>query len=102
MENRKSEICGNKDMKVMVASSGIGPFSQAVCQPCAAMAAESKNMLECVGEPGTLRPGLTYYDRELDNYIDYNTGEVSVIKLKNGTTFKSRTEYVTWYKEKIK
>lgn len=97
---KKCDVCGNKDYYAGVASSSLGPFSNAFCTVCLKMGAETEGMIratvECCGGLDKINPnlGLIYFDKEKDSYIDFTTKEVVPIVFKDGTEHKTRTECV--------
>lgn len=99
---RPCEICGKSDVSTFVCSSTIGAVSFNTCLVCAGVGAEPKGMIEIIGEPGKVADYLCYYDIASDSYINYNTGKIRPITLKNGDSLQHRKEYVAILKKHSK
>lgn len=89
----KCEVCGTSENIAGVCSSSFGPMSLCYCQICLAMGAEPKFGCQFTYEYVGISDGLTYFDTERDNYVDFVTNEIVPIVLKDGREFKTRTEY---------
>lgn len=85
---RPCEICNKSDLQTFVVSSGLGPMSNNVCVCCSAMGAELPGMEDLFGS-------YTLYNPINDNYI-YGD-KILEIKLKNGSIFKTRSEFVKYF-----
>jgi hypothetical protein len=102
-KNKTCDVCGHGELYAGVASSALGPMSQAYCAICLGMGADTKIMVEATieGCNGIENVGawLCYYDKEKDSYIDTKTNKVAEIVLNNGMKFKTRGEYIQHLKD---
>jgi hypothetical protein len=67
------------------------------------MMAEPKWAIDVIFEEDNWRSqypkkSFIYFDKEKDNYISYE-GDIVHIKLKNGTGFENRTQFMEWFKK---
>jgi len=99
MAGKYCDVCGKDDLPTGVRSSALGPMSFAFCDICLVMGAEPnywvEALIECCDGLKNVNTKmlLTYYDRETDSYIDKREGNIPII-LKDGTEFKTRSEFI--------
>lgn len=87
MSYRACEVCGKNDLETHVFTSTIGAMSYNYCKCCLSMSSEPSGLENLVGTYIT-------YDKLSDSY---RYGLVIVpIKLKSGSEFKTRTEFVNY------
>jgi hypothetical protein len=93
------DVCGYGELYAGVASSALGPMSQAYCSLCLGMGADSRIMIEATidgcGGVENVAAWLCYFDREKDSYINGKTGEIVPIKTQEGKEYQTRSE---WFK----
>jgi len=89
-KNRKCEVCGKDDLETNVTSSALGAFSANYCILCSGLCAERKGLEKIVGY------NYVTYNSINDSYIGPD-GKNMDIKLSDGSTFKTRSEFVKYY-----
>lgn len=102
-KDKRCDVCGHVDeLYAGVASSSLGPMSQAYCVICVGMGADSRVMVEATiegcGGIDNVAAWLCYYDKDKDSYIDAKTNEVVEIIFNDGKRFKTRSEAVEYYR----
>lgn len=90
---RPCEICGKTDLPTAVVSSTLGAMSNNLCYCCSAMGAELPGMTQIFGD-------YTLYNKSTDQYT-FSDKPIE-IKLKDGTVFKTRDEFVKHRNKDIK
>lgn len=103
IENRPCEVCGHTEFIAGVAASPLGPCSFNYCGICLRMGAEPEGWIaatvDCCGGIEHVRSELSliYYDKETDNYKDFRTGGIVVIKtVKPVHSFEKRGDLVAY------
>ena len=93
LKSRPCEICDKTDLPTAVVSSTLGAMSNNLCYCCSAMGAELSGMQDLFGE-------YVIYNKSTDQYT-FNDKPIE-LKLKDGTAFKTRAEYVKHFNRDIK
>jgi hypothetical protein len=105
-KDKTCDVCGHSEFYAGVASSGLGPMSQAYCSLCLGMGAESRLMVEATIEScngiENVAAYLSYYDREKDSYIDIKTNEIVPITASTGKKFDKRADFIEYHNKLLR
>ena len=85
LKSRPCEICSKTDLPTAVVSSTLGAMSNNICYCCSAMGAELAGMQDLFGD-------YVLYNKSTDQYT-FNDKPLE-LKLKDGSIFKTRAEFV--------